>query len=69
MSEFCGHPTAVLGNGFLRIEYLTDVGSRIARLFTPGSDVSIFGELPEAGVETPHGRFRFMGGHRLWHAP
>jgi len=69
MSEFCGHPTAILDNGFLRVEYLTDMGPRIARLCSAGSKVNWLVDLPEAVVNTPYGPFQFMGGHRLWHAP
>ena len=69
MNKFCGHPTRVLDNGFLRLEYLTDVGPRIARLFLGKSDLNLLAEVPEAEVDTPYGRFQFMGGHRLWHSP
>jgi hypothetical protein len=67
---FCGHTTGVLDNGFLRLEYLTDAGPRIAGLFLAGSDSNLLAELPaDAGVDTPYGKFQFMGGHRLWHSP
>jgi len=69
MNKFCGHPTGVLDNGFLRLEYLTDIGPRIARLFLGGSDLNLLAEVPDAGVDTPYGRFQFMGGHRFWHSP
>jgi hypothetical protein len=68
MNQFCGHPTAVLDNGFLHLEYLTDVGPRIARLFFGKSDFNLLAEIP-AEVDTPYGRFQFMGGHRFWHSP
>ena len=69
MDQFCGHPTQTLDNGFLRLDYLTDVGPRIARLFMGKSEFSMLAELPEAVVDTPYGEFQFMGGHRLWHSP
>ena len=69
MNQFCGHPTETLDNGFLRLDYLTDVGPRIARLFLGKSDFSLLAELPEAGADTPYGKFQFMGGHRFWHSP
>src|ERR1700690_1318770 len=69
MNKFCGHPSGVLDNGFLRLEYLTDVDPRIARLFLGGSDLNLLAELPDAGVDTAYGRFQFMGGHRFWHSP
>ena len=69
MNKFCGHPTKVLDNGFLRMEYLTDVGPRIARLYLGKSDSSLLAELPNITADTPYGKFQFMGGHRLWHSP
>jgi hypothetical protein len=69
MKDFCGHPVESLDNGKVRLEYLTDVGPRIARIFAPGSGVNLLAELPDLSMHTPHGRFEFMGGHRLWHSP
>jgi hypothetical protein len=69
MNPFCGHPTAELSCGHLRLEYLTDVGPRIVRLFVPHSEVSLLAEVPDAVKTTQVGEYRFMGGHRLWHAP
>jgi hypothetical protein len=69
MNSFCGHPTRELDNGSLRLEYVTDVGPRIARLYLGRSDLNLLAEVPETGVDTPLGRFHFMGGHRLWHSP
>jgi hypothetical protein len=69
MNEFHDHPTESLSNGNLRLEYLTDVGPRIVRLFVGGSEVNLLADLPEFGVDTLYGRFQFMGGHRLWHSP
>jgi len=68
MNQFCGHPTGVLDNGLLRLEYLTDVGPRLARLYIGKSDFNLLAEVP-AEVETPYGKFQFMGGHRFWHSP
>ncbi len=69
MNDFCGHPTRTLDNGFLRLDYLTDVGPRIARLFLGKSELNLLAELPGAEVDTAYGKFQFMGGHRLWHSP
>ncbi len=69
MNTFCDHPVESLGNGHVRLEYLADVGPRIARLFSVRLSINLLAELPEAGRDTPYGRFRFMGGHRLWHSP
>jgi hypothetical protein len=67
-SDFCGHPVASFGNGHIRLEYLTDVGPRLARLFV-GDSANLFGEFPGQFLDAPNGRFEFMGGHRLWHSP
>jgi hypothetical protein len=69
MNQFCGHPTGVLDNGSLRLEYLTDVGPRLARLFFGKSDFNLLAEVPDAVMDTPFGQFQFMGGHRFWHSP
>jgi hypothetical protein len=68
VNTFCGHPVSSLGNSKLRLEYLTDIGPRIARLFV-GDSPNLFAELPDLAQDTAYGRFEFMGGHRLWHAP
>ncbi len=68
MRDFCGHPTASIENGKIRLEYLTDVGPRIARLF-PGDQPSLLAELPDLTLDTEYGTFAFMGGHHLWHSP
>lgn len=66
--DFCGHPIGVLENDKLRLEYLTDVGPRIARLIPTGGK-NLLAEVPDLHQETRHGRYHFMGGHRLWQAP
>lgn len=68
MADFCGHPVASLENEKIRIEYLADVGPRLARLFI-GNSENLFAELPGQTLDGPNGRFEFMGGHRLWHSP
>ena len=61
--------TYLMLNGFLRLDYLTDVGPRIARLFLGKSDSNLLADLPGAEVDSAYGKFQFMGGHRLWHSP
>ena len=68
MTDFCGHPVATLQNDQLRLEYLSDVGPRVARLFFSGGN-NLLAELPDLFLDTSYGRFEFMGGHRLWFAP
>jgi hypothetical protein len=69
ISHFYGLPTGVLQNEHLRLEYLTEVGPRIVRLFRAKSQENILAELPEFKLETPLGEYYFRGGHRLWHSP
>jgi hypothetical protein len=46
----------------------TSVGPRILSL--GGPDGNLLAILPDAGIEGPNGgRYRFLGGHRLWAAP
>jgi hypothetical protein len=69
VTDFQGHPTLSLENDHLRLECLSDVGPRVVRLFAKGSDHSLLADVPTLGMDTEYGRFNFMGGHRLWHAP
>jgi hypothetical protein len=60
----------ILKNDFLHIEYLTDA-LRIIGL-TPAGKTNLFVELSDMDfppIQTPHGIFHFIGGHRLWHSP
>lgn len=68
-NDFHGLPTRSLENPHLRVEYLAKAGPRIVRLFAAGSDQNLLAEAPDIAIETPHGDFHLVGGHRLWHAP
>ncbi|MFN8497084.1 MAG: hypothetical protein U0641_04450 [Anaerolineae bacterium] len=68
-NDFHGLPTRALDNGKLRVEFLTQDGPRIVRLFVGGSTDNLLAEMPEMKAPTPHGDFFFRGGHRLWHSP
>jgi hypothetical protein len=67
--DFYGIPTGSIGNEHLRLEYLTQAGLRIVRLFPTGVTENVLAELPDVKWDTPYGPYRFHGGHRLWHAP
>lgn len=69
MSAYYDQESQVLENGFLRLEYLTQAGPRLVRLSLAGSSENILAELPNLQVPTVWGRYRFLGGHRLWHSP
>lgn len=58
----------ILKNDFLQIEYLTDA-LRIMGL-TPAGRTNLLADISDSlPISTPYGDFRFLGGHRLWHAP
>lgn len=68
MSDFHGFPTRRLISGRLQLECLATAGPRVVRL-TYGDSANLFAEVPEIAVSTPYGEYRYLGGHRLWHAP
>lgn len=58
----------ILKNDLLQIEYRTDA-LRVSGI-TPSGKSNLLVDLAEMRpVNTPYGDFRFLGGHRLWHAP
>jgi hypothetical protein len=69
MGDFHGLATHSISNSHLRLEFLTQAGLRIVRLFLAGSDENQLAELPDVKWETPYGDYAVRGGHRLWHAP
>jgi hypothetical protein len=57
-----------LQNDFFQIEYRTDA-LRISGI-TPTGKSNLLVDLRDMlPITTPYGDFRFLGGHRLWHAP
>ena len=58
-----------LENSSLSLLVAQSVGPRIVSVRFNGGD-NLFAELPDFIVERPDGNnYRFIGGHRLWHAP
>ncbi len=58
----------ILKNDFIEIEYRMDA-LRISGI-TPAGKSNLLVDLTDmAPVDTPYGEYRFLGGHRLWHAP
>lgn len=58
----------VVGNGTLELLIPREVGPRLLALRVDGQN--LFAEVPDGTLECPgRGLFRFLGGHRLWHAP
>ncbi len=67
--DFHGMPTRRLENQHLRLEYLSEAGPRIVRVFLGDSNQNLLVELPTATISTPIGDYHLRGGHRLWHSP
>ncbi len=67
--NYYGLPTNSIGNKHLTLEFLSQAGPRLVRLFLQGSNENLLQELPELRVDTPYGVYFFRGGHRLWHSP
>jgi hypothetical protein len=66
---FYGHPVRRIASDCLWVDVLATGGPRIVRLGLTGSSRNLFAETPDAGWETPNGRYQLFGGHRLWFAP
>lgn len=67
--DFHGLRTRSLQNEHLRLDYLTEAGPRLVRLFRAGSDENLLADVFDFTVPTPWGNYAFLGGHRLWYAP
>jgi hypothetical protein len=74
VSDYHGIGSLVLANNEVELVILTAVGPRIISYrrivgsqHKPGSN--ILGEHWDAGIDTPLGRWKPYGGHRLWAAP
>lgn len=67
--EYHGRPTRRIANGHLWFDVLADAGPRIVRLGRTGDPQNQLAETPDAGWDTPLGRYELHGGHRLWFAP
>jgi len=67
--DYHGQPTARIQNKHLWLDVLSAAGPRIIRLGLSGSTDNVLAETPDAGWQTPHGRYELFGGHRLWFAP
>jgi hypothetical protein len=67
--DYHGRPTRHFANGHLWFDVLTDAGPRIVRLGRTGNPGNVLAETPDAGWDTPLGRYELHGGHRLWFAP
>ena len=68
-ADFYGLPTRSIGNRYLRLDVLAQVGPRIVRLLLADSDENLLAELPDIHWPTPYGEYSLHGGHRLTIAP
>lgn len=68
MTDFYQFPTDVLENELLRLEYLTTAGPRIVGLSYRGS-ANLLADVHDIVWDTAHGKYRILGGHRLWISP
>lgn len=69
MDDFYGFKTGRLENDLLALDYLTEAGPRVVRLIPKSLDENLLAEIPDAELPSPHGPYRLLGGHRMWHAP
>ena len=67
--DYHGLPTRRIESEHLWLDVLAEAGPRIIRLGLHGSGDNVLAETPDAGWETPRGRYELLGGHRLWFAP
>jgi hypothetical protein len=67
--DFYGEETLVLESEHLSVEVLAAAGPRIVRVKLAGASENVLGEAADVSWDTPWGRFRVRGGHRLWCAP
>jgi hypothetical protein len=68
MTDFHGYSTRHLSSQWVQLDCLETAGPRIVRLSYKGG-ANLLAEVPTASLSTPHGDYRLLGGHRLWHAP
>lgn len=66
--EFNDMACVWLSNGLVMAAVTTDRGPRVV-FWGWEQGENLFAELPDMVEETPVGRYSFLGGHRLWHAP
>jgi hypothetical protein len=68
-TQFLGQTCVILENDQLGLLVTQSIGPRISALRLPGGN-NLLAELPDFTVTRPDGNvYRFLGGHRLWHAP
>ena len=67
--DYHGHATVRIAGPGLWLDVLATAGPRIVRLGATGSSRNLLAETPDAGWQTPYGRYELFGGHRLWVAP
>ena len=69
MTDFHGLPTRSISNDHLRLDFLTEAGPRLIRLFLADSTENLLAEVPDVHWPTPWGEYYLRGGHRVALAP
>ena len=69
MGDYHGQPKRRIHNEHLWLDVLSAAGPRIIGVGLAGSTANVLAETPDAGWQTPMGRYELFGGHRLWFAP
>ncbi len=68
MEDFHGYQVRRLNSKFLQVDCLSSAGPRIVGLRYKGS-LNLLADVAGVSIATPYGTYRYLGGHRLWHAP
>jgi hypothetical protein len=68
MKKYHDFSSDVLQNAQIRLEYLTTAGPRIVGLSYRGSP-NLLADVHDIFLESPHGPYFPLGGHRLWISP
>ncbi|MCD6509691.1 MAG: hypothetical protein J7L11_04790 [Thermoprotei archaeon] len=65
-----GFKAKIVRMGDLIIGIPVEIGPRILYLaHKDDSDINLFGVIPEFAIDTPEGKWKIYGGHRLWVSP
>ena len=69
MTDFHGLPTRSIANDYVQLDFLSEAGPRLVRLFLAGSTENLLAEVPDVHWPTPWGEYYLHGGHRVAVAP
>lgn len=69
MINFHNLPARSISSAHLRVDFLTEAGPRLVRLFLADTTDNLLAEVPDIHWPTPFGEFHVFGGHRIALAP